>query len=98
MKKQIKRLSPHQNGKIFGVLMAVASLVFVVPISLVMFFATPAVDQYGNPVAFPKFLVILFPILYFLFGYVATAIGSAIYNFLFKYIGGFEFEVKDENA
>lgn len=31
MKKQIKRMSPHQNGKVFGVLMAIASLVFVVP-------------------------------------------------------------------
>ena len=98
MKKQIRRLSPHQNGKVFGVLMAVASLVFVMPMFLVMLFATPAVDQHGNPVTFPKFIFILFPIFYLVFGYVATAIGSAIYNFLFKYIGGFEFEVKDEDA
>lgn len=78
--------------------MAVASLVLVVPMFLVMLLASPAVDQYGNPVTFPKFLVILFPILYLVFGYVTTVIGSAIYNLLFKYIGGFEFEVKDEDA
>lgn len=98
MKKQIQRLSPHQNGKVFGLLMAIASLVFVVPMFLVMLFAVPAVDQNGNPTAFPKFLIVLFPVLYLVFGYISTALGSAIYNFLFKFIGGFEFEVKDENA
>ena len=98
MKKQIRRLSPHQNGKVFGVLMAVASLVFVVPMFAIMLFSAPAFDQHGNPVTFPKFLIIFFPILYLVLGYLGTAIGSAIYNFLFKYIGGFEFEVKDEDA
>lgn len=98
MKKQIRRLSPHQNGKVFGVLMAVASLVFVVPMFLIMLFVTPDVDQHGNPVTFPMFLIILFPILYLVFGYLATAIGSALYNLLFRFIGGFEFEVKDEDA
>ena len=90
--------SIRAHRKVFGVLMAVASLVFVVPMFLIMLFAVPAVDQHGNPTDFPKFLVILFPILYLVFGYLTTAIGSAIYNFLFRYIGGFEFEVKDKNA
>lgn len=98
MKKQIKRLSPHQNGKVFGILMAVASLLVMVPISAIMLYSMPAVDQYGNPVNFSKFIIILFPILYLLFGYVAIVIGSAIYNFLFKYIGGFEFEVIDQDT
>jgi hypothetical protein len=98
MKKQIRRLSPHQNGKVFGILMAVGSLVFVVPMLAIMMFSAPAVDQHGNPVTFPKFLLILFPILYLVIGYLMTVIGSAIYNFLFRYIGGFEFEVNDENA
>ena len=95
MKKQISRLSPHQNGKIAGILLAVTSLVFVVPMALAMFFAAPAVDQYGNPTTFPKFLVILFPILYLVVGYLFMVIWSVVYNFLFKYIGGFEFEVND---
>ena len=95
MKKQISRLSPHQNGKIAGILMAVISLVFVVPMALAMFFAAPAVDQYGNPITFPKFLVILFPVLYLVVGYLFMVIWSVVYNFLFKYIGGFEFEVND---
>ena len=95
MKKQIQRLSPHQNAKVFGILMAVSSLLFVIPILTVMMFSAPTVDQHGNPVTFPKFLFILFPILYLVIGYLMTLIGSAIYNFLFRYIGGFEFEMKD---
>jgi ABC-type Na+ efflux pump permease subunit len=98
MKKQIRRMSPHQNGKVAGILMAVGSLVFVVPMLAIMMFTAPEVDRYGNPVTFPKFLFILFPILYLVIGYLMTAIGCAIYNFFFRYIGGFEFEVNDENA
>lgn len=98
MKKQVSRLSPHQNGKVFGVLMAVASLVFVALMLLLMMFSIPVVDQHGNPVAFPKSLLILFPVLYLVVGYVTTAIGCAIYNLLFKYVGGFEFEVVDKDV
>ena len=98
MKKQISRLSPHQNGKVFGVLIALSSLVFIVPMSLVIFFLLPDVDQHGNSTALPKFIIILFPVFYFIFGYVAMAIGSLIYNSLVKLIGGFEFEVQDGKA
>lgn len=98
MKKQISRLSPHQNGKVFGVLIAVSSLVFIVPMSLMVFFLVPDVDHQGNSTVFPKFMILLFPVFYFIFGYVATAIGSLVYNSLFKVVGGFEFEVKDGQA
>ena len=36
MKKEITRLSPHQNGKLFGLVLALGSLLFVLPISLAM--------------------------------------------------------------
>jgi ABC-type Na+ efflux pump permease subunit len=98
MKKQIRRVSPHQNGKVLGILMAISSLVFVIPMFIIVLFVTPAVDQHGNPVTFPKFMLFLFPVMYLVLGYLMTAIGSVIYNFLFRFIGGFEYEVKAENA
>jgi hypothetical protein len=98
MKKQISRFSPHQNAKVFGILMAVGSLVFVLPFFSIAMLFGPDVDQHGNPVTFPKFMLILFPILYLVVGYLMTVIGCAIYNFFFRYIGGIEYEVKDENA
>lgn len=98
MKKQISRMSPHQNGKVFGILMAVGSLVFVLPFFAIAMYFGPDVDQHGNPVTFPKFMFILFPVLYLVIGYLMTVIGCAIYNLFFKFIGGIEFEVKDETA
>jgi hypothetical protein len=98
MKKQIRRLSPHQNAKVFGILMAVSSLVIFTPFIVIAMFTAPDVDQHGNPVTFPKYLFILFPIFYLIMGYLMTVIGCAIYNFLFRFIGGFEFEVRDENT
>jgi hypothetical protein len=98
MRTQIRRLSPHQNGKVIGILMAISSLFFVLPMTVMMYFSGPSVDKQGNPVTFEIYFYIIFPILYLILGYIMTALGCVIYNFLFKYIGGIEFETKDENA
>lgn len=92
MKQQVARFSPHQNGKVFAVLMAVSSLVFVVPFVVIASFASP---QEAAP---PMFLIILFPVLYLVLGYVMVAIGCAVYNFMFKFIGGIEFEARNTDA
>ncbi|MFN4329058.1 MAG: hypothetical protein ACK4FF_09290 [Limnobacter sp.] len=92
MKQQVARFSPHQNGKVFGVLMAVTSLVFVVP----MFFIFAAMGpQQEAPSAF---MFLLMPVLYLVMGYMSVAIGCAIYNFAFKFIGGIEFETNGQDS
>lgn len=92
MKQQVARFSPHQNGKVFAILMAVSSLVFVVPF---MVFAS-MVSPRGSG---PSFLVILlFPLIYLVMGYVMVAVGCAIYNFMFRYIGGIEFESQTQQG
>jgi hypothetical protein len=66
--------------------MALGSLVFIVP----MFFIFAAVGpREGGP---PAFMIILFPVLYLVFGYSSVAVGCWLYNFMFKYIGGIEYE------
>ncbi len=94
MKQQISRLSPHQNGKVFGVMMAVTSLVFLVPVALVFALVQPA-GKGG-----PSILFLLFaPVMYLVFAYCSVAIGCLIYNFLQKFVGGIEFETStDTNA
>ena len=93
MKQQVSRLSPHQNGKVFGVLMAISSLVVVVPFFLIFSATMPA--GAGGP---PALMILIMPVMYLVVGYLSVAIGCAVYNFMFKYIGGIEFEAKSEGA
>ncbi len=97
MKKQISHLSPHQNGKVFGVLMALSSLLFVVPMAIAFSFIPPGVDSHGHQVSSPPVaMLLLFPVMYLVMGYIMTAVGCAFYNFMFKYIGGFEYESREQ--
>lgn len=98
MKKQIARLSPHQNGKVVGILSAVLVLLFVVPVFLIINFFGAPMDQSGNPMAFPPLMLLIFPLLYLIVGYIATAIACALYNLLARVIGGFEFETRAEEV
>ena len=91
MKQQIARLSPHQNGKVFGILMAIGSLAFLLPIMVIFWLSPP------NPDAPPAFIFMLFPVFYLIFGYLSIALGCWLYNTLFKYIGGIEFEARNED-
>lgn len=88
MKTRITRLSPRQNAKVFAVLMAVTSLVFVVPF---MFIAS-AMGPKGS--GFPTFMLLVLPVLYLVFGYIFTAIGCWVYNVLAGFTGGVEFETQ----
>jgi hypothetical protein len=85
MKHQIERLSPHQNGKVFAVLMAVSSLMFLVPFFLIAFAAAP---EAARP---PLWIFALMPVFYLLIGYAMVAIGCWLYNRLVPFIGGIEY-------
>ena len=86
MKTQIKRLSSHQNGKVFGVICALGSLVFVVPM---MFFAG-AMESQG--MGMPRAVFLLFPVGYLVMGYLSVALACIVYNFAFGFLGGIEYE------
>lgn len=90
MKQQVSRLSPHQNGKVFAILMAISSLVFLIPAMLIMAGTMP-----GG--AGPTWLMLLLmPVLYLVIGYVMVALSCLAYNALVPFIGGIEFEVRDQ--
>lgn len=92
MKQQIARFSPHQNGKVFAVLLAVSSLVFVMPFILLAYAMGPAQAR-------PPLLFLLgMPVMYLVMGYVMVAIGCAVYNALYKHLGGIEFETSRLDA
>lgn len=94
MKTQIRRLSPHQNGKVFGILMAVNSLIFILPISLLVTLFPPA-QQSGVENGHPGMFLLIMPVFYLIFGYISVAIGCLIYNFFYRFIGGIELDIVD---
>ena len=89
---QIERFSPHQNAKVFAVLMTISVLVFMVPFFLFAFATAPAA---ARP---PLWLIIAMPLFYLVFGYIMVAIGCWLYNVMFSYIGGIEFKSRADAA
>lgn len=90
MKHQITRLSPHQNGKVCGILTAATSFFVFVPFLL---FLSMFVPPQGRP---PFISILLVPLFYLVMGYLAVLIGCTLYNFVVKYIGGLEYDATDE--
>lgn len=93
MTQQITRLSPHQNGKVFAVLMTVGTCLMLLPLAIYLYAILPPVDPQGNPVRLPVILFAAVPVFYLVFGYLVAATGCVIYNLLYPLIGGFEFDV-----
>ena len=86
MIKQIERFSPHQNAKVMAILMAIGSLVFLLPFMLVASLAAPRGTR------LPMAMMLLLPVFYLVIGYLSVAAGCWIYNTMFRYIGGIEYE------
>jgi Ca2+/H+ antiporter len=91
MKKQIKRLSPHQNAKVFGLLFAIATLPFLIPMMLMMQMSMP----HNSGTGFSPLMMIMMPLMYLIFGYLLMLFGCLVYNFIQGHVGGFEFEVSE---
>jgi len=98
LKTQIKRLAPHQNGKVLGVLMAVITMPIYLLMMIPMAFMMPKFDTAGNPInfGFPFLMFVFMPIIYLVFTYLFVAFGCWLYNIFYKILGGFEFEFKTD--
>lgn len=90
MGRQVRRFSPHQNAKVFAVLMTIGSMVFLVPFMLLSMAMAPG-DQ-----GMPWLMILAMPLLYLVFGYVSVGVGCWLYNTLYPYIGGVEVEWSDD--
>lgn len=98
MRKQITRLSLHQNAKVFGVLMAVATLPMIIVMFLFIQSTLPAGSDQNIPFIASGIFIVLAPLFYFVMGYISTLIMCFTYNFMQRFTGGFEFEVADHQS
>lgn len=85
MKKQITNVSPVQTAKVMAVLYLVISL----PIVLLAMAFMPSSMGVG------KMMMLVFPVLYMVLGFIFTLIGAFIYNFVAGLVGGMEFTVTE---
>ena len=88
MVQRLNRFSIAQTAKVLGVLYALMGLIFL-PFFLIASLFSP--DQAGFGVGF----AILLPILYGVAGFVFTAIGCALYNWVAGMVGGIEVQLDD---
>jgi len=96
---QITRFSPHQTAKVFAIIMATSSLLFMIPFTIMSTFIPTQFDPNGNPIniGFPFAMIILMPILQGIMGYLFIRFGIWIYNKMYSKIGGIEFEFEAKN-
>ena len=96
MKKQITKLSPHQNAKVFAILIALSVFPFILLMFLTLQFSPPHMNAHGEHAQmFPSYILIVFPLFYLILGYISVYIGCVMYNFVSGKTGGFEYESEE---
>lgn len=85
MKQQIRKLSPHQNGKVVGIVTAVLSTILFLPFVV---FAMVLPDAPNKP---SVWVFASMPLVYIVMGYIGTFAGCFIYNYMVPLIGCIEY-------
>jgi len=89
MKKQITKISPHQSSKVIAILY---TIIFI-PIGLLGLIAALFAGPSKSWTAF--IFLIISPVLYGALAYLCHGLFCLLYNFLVRWVGGFEFETTD---
>ena len=90
---ELRRLPPMRTAKIMALLYG-AFFLFVSLFFIPLVLLGPDVDARGNPMHKGLFLgvMVAYPILGLIFGWLGSAVMSAIYNFVARRAGGLRFE------
>lgn len=96
MKIQVSRLSPRQNGKVLAILTAIAVVVVAMPFAAIGYLLFDVQDERAKEVG--GFLIfsalLLAPIVYFVVTYISVVVVCGLYNLMFRFIGGVEYEIQ----
>ena len=87
MKKQIKRISIMQTSKVVALIYPIFGLIHT---AIGIWLIPPS-----EGTNFIRTLLICMPIIIGIFGFVFTAIGCLLYNFVASKVGGIEFVLED---
>ncbi|HEX4331072.1 MAG TPA: hypothetical protein VH040_02935 [Usitatibacter sp.] len=89
MRKRISRIAPVQLGKVAAVVYGVLSI----PIMAIMAIAALFGPHANSTVSLV--MIVVFPIIYIVFGFIFMALGALIYNLAAKWVGGIEFVTEE---
>jgi hypothetical protein len=89
MVQRLSRFSVGQTARVLGILYALMGLVFLPFIALPVLMSP---EQFGFGIGF----LLAVPILYGVFGFIFTAIGCALYNWVAGKVGGIEISLDTE--
>lgn len=89
MVQRLSRFSVGQTAKVLGLLYGLMGLIFV-PFFLIATMFSSGEESFGIGFA------LALPILYGLLGFVFTAIGCALYNWVARKVGGIEVSLDTE--
>ncbi|MES2018867.1 MAG: DUF3566 domain-containing protein [Pseudomonadota bacterium] len=87
MKKQIINVSMFQTSKVIAALYFAVSIPFLVIAALFMM----ATHTPGMGIG----MLLIFPVIYAVCGFIFTLIGAAIYNMVASMVGGIEYTTKE---
>ena len=90
--KSITYFAPHKTALTVSVLFAIASLIFIIPMAILLSLVTP--EGAGLPIG----MMLAMPIIYFVMGYLSTALMAWIYNKVAKYTGGITVIFAEQNS
>jgi hypothetical protein len=95
IKLNLRKVDPVKYGLITGLLMALLSLIMIVPMMLIMSAAGAGSESLGAGAAIfggGIIMIILLPILYGIFGFIIGLITTALMNFILKKTNGLDIE------
>lgn len=95
MRVQIRRLSPHQNGKVIAVLTAIFSVPLFLIMAVALWLVEPRVYLEAGTSAVPLAMFLILPFFYLIFVYLTVALVCVIYNACFNWIGGLELDLSE---
>jgi hypothetical protein len=95
----VRRVEPVSLAKVAGVLYALLGLFFGALITLISMAGAFASDRFGAGsggagMLFGAGAVVLFPIMYGVFGFIFSLIGALLYNAVAGLVGGVEVEMQ----
>ena len=91
--QKITKLGILSVAKIQAIIMAIFGLIIGILIAIVSALHIPMQNAgFGPELGIAA--IIIFPIMYAIIGFIAGALGAALYNVIANWIGGIEIEIK----